>query len=111
MLRQLNIPLEELALDERGVSERINRVMTRQHLRIAGAGRAGDRLLVFCESAEKPAGRCRIAPFEGVSAEELLAEVRGRYDAEFSTAAVWEYAGRMWGMFIHPPVGRGAKQS
>ena len=106
MLRQLNIPLEELALDERGVSERINRVMARQNLRIAGAGRAGDRLLVFCESAGSPAGRCRIAPFTGVSPEELLAEVRGRYDAEFSTAAVWEDAGRMWGMFVLPPGGR-----
>ena len=106
MLRQLNIPLEELALDERGVSERINRVMARQNLRIAGAGRAGDRLLVFCESAETPAGRCRIAPFAGVSPEDLLAEVRGRYDAAFSTAAVWEYAGRVWGMFVLPPGGR-----
>lgn len=102
MLRQLNIPLEELALDERAVSERINRVTTRQHLRIAGAGRAGDRLLVFCESAQDAAGRCRIAQFDGMSAEDLLAEVRGRYDADFSTAAVWEYAGRMWGMFIQP---------
>jgi len=104
MLRQLNIPLEELALDERGVSERINREMTRRKLRIAGAGRAGDRLLVFCESSESSGGRCRIAPFAGFSPEELLAEVRGRYDADFSTAAVWEYAGRMWGMFVLPPV-------
>ena len=103
MLRQLNIPLSALALDERSVSERINRELLRRKLRIAGAGRAGDRLLVFCESADTPSGRCRIAPFDGLSPEELLAEVRGRYDAEFSTAAVWEYAGRMWGMFVRAP--------
>ena len=106
MLRQLNISMDALALDEWSVSERINRELRRRNLRIAGAGRAGDRLLVFCESAETPAGRCRIAPFEGDSPEELLAEVRGRYDADFSTAAVWEYAGRMWGMFVLPPGGR-----
>lgn len=103
MLRQLNIPLDDLALDERGVSERINRELARRKLRIAGAGRAGDRLLVFCESADVPSGRCRIAPFDGFAPEELLAEVRGRYDAAFSTAAVWEYAGRMWGIFVRSP--------
>ena len=99
MLRQLNIPLEELALDERGVSERINRVIARQKLRIAGAGRAGDRLLVFCESAETPAGRCRIAPFEGLAAEEVSSEICFRYAASFSTVAVFEYNGRPWGIF------------
>lgn len=100
MLRQLSILLDELALDERGVSERILNVLTRSRLRIAGAGKAGDRLLIFCESAKYPVSVCRVAPFEGFAPEELQAEVRGRYDAGFSTAAVWEYSGKMWGIFV-----------
>ena len=92
MLRQLNILLDELALDERGVSDRIRNVLIRNRLRIAGAGRCGDRLLVFCEPAVKPVSVCRIAPFDGFSPEELQAEVRGRFDAGFTTAAIWEYA-------------------
>lgn len=100
MLRQLSILLDELALDERGVSERIRNVLTRSRLRIAGAGKAGDRLLIFCEPARHPVTVCRVAPFEGFSPEELQSEVRGRYDAGFSTAAVWEYGGQMWGIFV-----------
>ncbi len=100
MLRQLNILLDELALDERGVSERIKAVLDRSRLRIAGAGKAGDRLLVFCESAKTHTSVCRIAPFDGFAPDELQAEVRGRYDAGFSTAAVWEYGGKMWGIFV-----------
>lgn len=100
MFRQLNILLDDLALDERGVSERIKSVLDRSRLRIAGAGKAGDRLLVFCEPAETRTAVCRIAPFGGFSPDELLAEVRGRYDAGFSTAAVWEYGGQMWGIFV-----------
>lgn len=105
MFRQLNILLDELALDERGVSDRINRVLIRHNLRIAGAGVAGDRLLVFCESSGGTAGICRIAPFEGYSPEEILAEVRGRYDAGFSTAAVWDSGGQIWGIFVRESVG------
>ena len=100
MLRQLNILLDELALDEKGVSERIKSVLDRSRLRIAGAGVAGDRLLVFCEPAVRHTAVCRIAPFGGFAPEELLAEVRGRYDAGFSTAAVWEFGGKMWGIFV-----------
>lgn len=100
MLRQLNILLDELALDERGVSERIRQVLDRHRLRIAGAGKAGDRLMVFCESSRTRTSVCRIAPFDGFSQEELTAEVRSRYDAGFSTAAIWEYGDRMWGIFV-----------
>lgn len=100
MLRQLNILLDDLTLDERGVSERIRQVLTRSRLRIAGAGKAGDRLLVFCEDAAAPVINCRIAPFEGLAPEEILAETRSRYDAGFSTAAVWEHGGCMWGIFV-----------
>ena len=100
MLRQLNILLDELALDERGVSDRIRNVLIRNRLRIAGAGRCGERLLVFCEPAVKPVSVCRIAPFDVFSPEEIQAEVRARFDAGFTTAAVWEYADKMWGIFI-----------
>ncbi len=103
MFRQFSIPLEELALDCRSVSERINRVLSRNSLRIAGGGKAGNRLLVFCESA-RGGDWCRIAPFEGFSEEEILSEVRRRFDASFATAAVWEASGRMWGIFVREAV-------
>ncbi len=99
MLRLLNIALDEIVLDERARSAEIHAVLRRNSLAVAGGGRIGDRLVLSCESGPVPE-ICRIAPFCGMSPDEILSELRARYDAGFSVAAVWEYAEQVWGLFL-----------
>ena len=93
----MDIPAKELLIDAAAVSERLNRALARGRV-LTGAGLVGDRLLAVLESGDG-GGRCRIAPFEGLAAEEVSSEICFRYAASFTTVAVFEYNGRPWGIF------------
>ena len=94
----LDIPANELVIDAAAVSGRLNASLARGRV-LTGAGLVNDRLLLILETGDPGNNRYRIAPFDGFSPDDAAAEIRFRYTASFTTAAVFEYSGRIWGIF------------
>ena len=94
----LDIPANELVIDAAAVSDRLNTALSRGRA-LTGAGIVNDRLLLVLEDGDPGNRRYRIAPFDGLSPEEAVSEIRFRYTASFTTAAVFESGGRIWGIF------------
>ena len=102
MIRILDIPISEIALDPEAASTRVDAAAERQGgMLVVGLGRVGDRVLLFLEElhAFQDAGSYRFAPFEGVSEKELIGEVGSRYTAGFSTVGVFPLGETLWGLF------------
>ena len=102
MLSILDIPLSEILIDPAAVSENISCHAARQGgLAVTGIGVVNDRLLVFFEPAAGPVPVYRVAPMEGVSAAEIIGEVRSRWGASFSTVGIFHCGSSLWGLFRH----------
>ncbi len=102
MIRIMDIPVSEIAIDPQAASERLNAAIGRHGgMSVSGLGRAGDRLLVFLEPLSEfaPLKKWRFAPFEGFAVAEISGEVMSRYGAGFSTAGLFTVGNMRWGLF------------
>ncbi|MBE6366992.1 MAG: hypothetical protein E7052_03665 [Lentisphaerae bacterium] len=97
MFKLIEISGDELRLDESGVSAMVNRACNRTGLAVEGITVFADKIVLICSEKTFPGDlEYRFTALGEVSAAEISAELRSRYDNNFRTAGAFHLADGYW---------------
>ena len=100
MIKIVTIDEQEILLDYREASDVINTACERDDLKVTGCCKHNNHIVV---NLEPQTGEERqtyiIAPLAAASDAELIATIRSRYDAGFTTITKFEIESQYWGLF------------
>ncbi len=72
-------------------------------MKVVGCCKYSDNIIVNLEESTEEQPESIIAPLPANNEEELIAQIRSRYDSGFSTISSFDIADQPWGLFAKQP--------
>jgi len=100
MIKIVTIEEQELLIDYKAASSIINTACKRDDLMVTGCCKHNNNIIINLEpAAEDDTKTYLLAPLPASSDSELVATIRSRYDAGFTTITKFDIESQSWGLF------------
>lgn len=103
MIRIIKIAIEDILNDAGSCSARINRACRRnQPMQVSGICSNAEILYVILEERISVPCQYRVAPLAEFDDDAIIASVRSRFDAGFTTVGSFIASETLWALFSRP---------